>query len=272
MRVHFAEYEGGLTVRRLRPKPLAECSFEEMAAVVRQSREPTPGVAFARKDSWCRELKLRARYRVMQAFDGIDADRAFFFTLPGLAWTFESLLFQRRKRRGLDTFFYCVENDPAVFRAALVKMPFMHRTHGYTSLQSPAPFAKVGFRSARIARFYNCDFEDAAKPQNPTFDGAWLDFTGPLTPRLLAAIRVFWPRVRSTLVVTSLGARWPEGFSEIVADRGVPALLSEACPGSVAPERYDYFDGVPMLQVTLTRAERAPSEVLPLRAGGKEES
>ncbi|WP_431276220.1 hypothetical protein ACQ858_08195 [Variovorax ureilyticus] len=250
-----------------KPRPLTQCGLEELA-VHQITATPSGGILFARKKE--RGEKDEARRYIVDLLGDVEAFPTLsVLTLPGLDWKFENKLLGRRegnwageKRDGpARTEFVCIENDRAIYHAALTKMPGMqpwkNRYCGnpLISVLPGTKFAERAISNPWIDRFYFGNVDDLMRDDDRVFDAAWLDYTGPLSIERLALIQRFYrERVRRVLVVTALRARWNRETSDAITRAGghSPWFLR----GTDAEVLHDmnYQDGPsPMAQIAIKK-------------------
>lgn len=222
---------------------LSSLDFESLAAAIRLRGRDDPGQRFAKLGIVGSTEKHRAR---MMARDFLlDPSWRSFLTMPGLFFTFEHLLLQKRergrvftdpKRRPEKTYLTCIEREPEIYRGSLKFMPGL--THGHVKTLDTIPGAKTSLQTPFIFRYHQTIFEDYAG-SGIRFDGAFLDFNGPLTDKRCKAVARFWeisqPKV---LILNSMNGRYQSEWNESVANRAICGAL-----GAVPHEtmRYDHF-------------------------------
>jgi hypothetical protein len=247
---------------------LEEASIDEVVAdfnLSGQALKRHSGVAFARKihgSSINLSGKDSARGRLISLYDsdkwpmGLDM-----LTMPGLKWIFERQILQRRGRlpgagRNLNhayckakTNFTCVENDEMIYRGAIKYIP----SYSDSSLKMVSTRC---LRTNLIKNYLAIDVEDYIEhPMCPFFDAAWFDFTGFLTERRLEGLKHFWQNNCGLhLTLTTLAARWSTYISSKIKQAGgLGQLISSSLEGSTVFNEFNYFDGIPMHQITLTK-------------------
>ncbi len=232
-------------------------SMDALADRIMLSRHVPPGLRYARRAQ--QTEKSFARNRVLSLFSPkVWPGNLNILTMPAMHWTFERALLTGRERsypkKIRRTYLTCVESSAPIWTAALRDIP-----GGDTSLTLALPrppFAADVARTHLVGRFYRCTVEDLALQQTDReYDAAWIDLTGPLTDRRVAALAALWERTNRHLIVTSLRARWSGQFRTDLAayDGNLGELLMDRLPGSVALSQYTYADGSPMHQLVLTR-------------------
>lgn len=225
------------------------------------NRSTDSGVRFARRP--IKTEKAIARNCVLSAFGqnvtgGRDAQLNI-LTMPGLDWSFERALIANRehgrgRERPRTTFITAIESSPAIYTAALRLAPGADNSIS-TAVKCP-PYARAAARTYAITRYYLTTFEEMALADTWHFEGAWLDFTGPLTISRLAGLEALWPRLGKRLVLTTLNARWTREIGAMICEAGGLAdLLLDHLPGAVVVSNLLYADGSPMNQITIDRAE-----------------
>lgn len=248
-----------LHVHHVPYKPLARCSIDELAAAqqARDRREArlSSGVSFARKEFG--DEKIAARREILRLLSpDVMPGPVSVLSMPGIAWTFEADLIAHRepgwtktlqKRR---THVTCIENDRFVYYSAATKM--LGSRHGslLRNLDRPA-YAECAIGNGVIDSFIFANVDDLMAEGDERFDAAWLDYTGPLTVERRDLIaRFFRERVRSTLIVTTLKARWTKEVDR-AAQRagGYCEWAVEPFADAIALHAIEYQDGQsPMLQ------------------------
>lgn len=221
------------------------------------------GITYARRAQ--QSAKQIARNKILSLFSR-DAwpGPLSILTMPSLDWAFEwGLIHARERGRAMTgkmprrTYITSLERNPAIFHAALRRMPSAH-LHMDCRMTTPA-FARSVTRTSQIGRFYNCSLEDFVPGMTEhfpkwTFGAAWIDLTGPLTEPMLQTLELLWARTHRILIVTSLKARWPKGISDEIASLDGPTeLLLSRLPWSVPLQEHEYRDGSPMHQVALLK-------------------
>lgn len=217
-----------------------------------------PGVRFARRPE--RVSKSFARGRVLSDIAKWHAPRLplRILTMPGVGWSFERSLIDARehgrgKRHPRNTHITAIEQSTPVWTASLLNMP--GRGLGM-DMSLPCPeFASAAMRTFTISRFFKCSFEDlACSDYEYWFHAAWVDLCGPITVRRLEALGRFWERsLRSTLILTSLRARWTPEIADAVHSEGIAALLLRHLSNGMVMSEFEYMDGSPMHQITVRK-------------------
>jgi hypothetical protein len=235
-------------------KPLSRCNMEELAAHYRYGYTPSGGVLFARSDD--REQKDIARQHIVDLFSLSEwPDHLSILTMPSSDWKFERKLLGRRegdwfRRAGPSkTRFTSVENDRLIYYSAVTKMPGLQTRRALVRSIHAPEFAEQGTRTKFIGEFYFANVDDMMAVTTARWDAVWLDYTGPLSVERMRLIKTFYEQsVRSTLIVTSLKARWNKITSEAVLRAGGhSAWLAKNLPGEVLHD-IEYFDTSPMAQ------------------------
>jgi hypothetical protein len=239
-------------------RPLRECGIEELA-VHQYTANPSGGVMFARKK--LHTEKDHARNKAAKLFK-----RKYFpkglslLTMPGLGWSFERLVLRMRegnwesKKGPHDTYLTCIENDRCIYHAAVMKMPGLHQSESFTSVLSPTAFAERVVRNRWVGRFFFGNVDDLMQQQEIPFDGAWLDYTGPLSIKRLEIIRAFYEKnIRSVLVVTALKARWNIQTSEAIQRAGGHSQWVRSEIKGRLLHDLEYQDVSPMSQLAIAK-------------------
>lgn len=237
-------------------KPLRDCGIEELA-VHQYTANPSGGILFTRKRD--HDQKDLARIAVLRLFGPDMFPKGLsILTMPGLDWKFERKLLGRRegnwfKRKGPHkTYLTCIENDRAIYHAGVLNMPGMRAAEPSAVISlPPTSYSERAVRNIWIGRYFFGNVDDLMMAQQLPFDAAWLDYTGPLTIKRLAVIAEFFRvNIRSTLVITSLKARWNRETADAIARKeSLAAWIRESIVGNVLHE-IEYQDGgSPMLQI-----------------------
>lgn len=246
-------------------KAVRDCNMEELAA--RQHNiKPSGGIQFARTPE---RLKKDAARDLILAMFGPDKwqGQLKLLTMPGADWLFERKLlgarevgWMNRLKRPNRTFITSVENDRTLYYAAVANMPGLHTRDARTRSKTPPPFAEHSVETRFIKRFYFANVDDLMQHRweinnYPSWDAAWLDYTGPLTSKRLRVIAQFYENsIRHTLIVTALKARWiKETGLAIERAGGHEQWLRKALPGNVL-HYIEYNDTVPMAQFAVRKA------------------
>lgn len=239
-------------------KPLARCGIEELA-MYQISAKPSGGIMFARKQE--HEQKDAARAEIVRLFapNGRFAKKLHILTMPGVDWKFERKLLAKRegnwwmRAEPQRTRFACIENDRAIYHAAVTRLPGLNTPQCRTEVLPGTTFAERCVRTRWVRRFYFGNVDDLMRDPSQQFDAAWLDYTGPLTTERLALIKRFYKdNVRAALIVTALRARWNRQTSDAI-DRagGHSTWFTKAIPGAVLHD-IEYQDGAsPMAQIAV---------------------
>lgn len=253
-------------------KPIARLGMEELAEWQRTAK-PSGGVLFARNAEG--DEKTKARQLILDLF-ALDAwDRPLnMLTMPGVHWRFERKLLGSREPGWLKrktpkkTHFTGVENDRAIFFAGSAQMPGLETPHALVKpvKRERFPFAEHAIKT-RHASFFFANVDDLMihdwQPapyrdrEQVGWDAVWLDYTGPLSIRRLAAIRQFYRRaVREVLIITALKARWDRDTSNAIERCGSHSeWLRERLSGEVLHD-VEYFDTSPMAQFAIRKARQ----------------
>ena len=246
-------------------RPVSRLNMEELAAYQRGLTDPSGGVLFARTKA--RDEKDLARQRILDLF-GPQAwpDNLRMFTMPGIHWRFERILLGMReqgwmkfKPKPKHTYFTAVENDRAIFHAAIGMMPGVHTPNALVQTIKPQPFCEAGVKTKYAALFFANVDDLMPQPWNNGWDAAWLDYTGPMSVQRLNIIADFYRRcVRKVMIVTVLKARWDRDTSVAIERAGGHAAwLRKHLPGDVLHD-IEYQDTVPMAQIAVRKLWRSP--------------
>lgn len=257
-----------------KPRRLAECGMEELA-VHHLTARPSGGILFARATE--RGHKDEARRHLIDLLgDTVRWPTLRVLSMPGLDWRFEVKLLGRREgdwaRGGMPgpqrTNLTCVENDRALYRAAVTRMPGMARhwkmhkhltTNEPLRMETPPAWAECSMSNAWVDRFHFANVDDlmAGLPDDAQFDAVWLDYTGFMTVKRLAVVARFYQRhVRpgGVLAITVLKARWPKDATRAMEKAGGhTAWLREALPGHLEHDLTYSDTGSPMAQVCVVK-------------------
>lgn len=254
---------GSLTIGQVATyRPLRKCGLEELA-IHQISATPSGGVLFARKTE--REQKDIARKMVLDLVSRErHPDNLSVLTMPGLNWSFERKLLGRREKdwqrlvSPLRTQITAIENDRMIYHAALMSMPGMQQAKAVgnspiTVLPATA-FSERGVANSWVEYHFGNIDNFMAEP-GEMFDVAWLDYTGPLSIERLAIIKKFFAaRVRHTLIITHLKARWNVDTSAAISRAGgANAWVKKHIAGRIEHD-HEYQDGAsPMAQIAITK-------------------
>lgn len=256
--------EAALTDKQLASRRAASMGMDEVADRAWNEARRDPGILFARKqqDQAC-PLKDEAREDVLTLF-GAEAfpHRLTILTMPGVLWRFEHYLLHQRRQAGVETCVRAVERTEATYRAALRSLPY--RQSGVRVLPSPTYATAAVSTHVRkpggVVIFERCHFEDLAVQDERGFNGAWLDFNGPITAPRMRAIKVFWERrLRGgdcqRLVVTALDGREDtEGAEQRHAYGGVAQWLASTLTDATLLHERHYAEPAAMVQVAFERS------------------
>jgi hypothetical protein len=227
----------------------------QLAARVECSPYMTPGVQYARHRIHATRTKEVARTAVVQFFDRWNfPGQLHILTMPGLTWCFEKQLYAQRGMQrfrelamgGLNpkwnsaTRVYGIECDEAIYRAAIQQCPGAKLSIRCTSAYD--------IRTPFIKSFRKIDFSEVTTEH---YDGAWLDFNGPITSKRLGEIQEFWSHIRFGLAITWMNARHDAAVTEQIKEYASPVdWLLHKLPGAVFVSADSYTTGhVPMLQL-----------------------
>jgi hypothetical protein len=234
---------------------LARCGMEELAAR-QQHLQPSAGISFARTRE--RQNKDSARQCILDLFAPARwPGRLHMLTLPGLDWRFERLLLAQREPgwlrapRPRRTFFSAAENDRSIYFGAVARMPGSE-TPARVIKHMRIEFAELAVRT-RYSAFFFANVDDIMMHHGwDPWDAVWLDYTGPLTIERLKLIQQFFQtKVRDTLIVTALKARWNwETSAAITAAGGHSQWLREHLFGEILHD-IEYTDTAPMAQFAI---------------------
>lgn len=246
-------------------RPLRLCGIEELAAE-QLSKAPSPGVAFARKTE--RTQKDIARNEVLSLFSPIQFPKGLsILTMPGVDWKFErKLLGWRegnwyRKKGPHRTYLTAIENDRSIYHASIVTMPGLEldnaKPRGVVSVLDAPPFAESCVRNRWVCRHFFGNVDDLMASGYWHGDGAWLDYTGPLSVERMRTIGGFFKEnIRHTLVVTALKARWNKATGIAIDAAGGHAqwVSKHMPPSSINVHALEYQDGAsPMAQLAFRK-------------------
>ncbi len=218
---------------------LSRASVHELADRLSNAREIDSGLMYHRAHAYERPEKILARQMVVDSFSNEwRRGPASILTLPGALWHFEEALLDRREGASFwrskaftkRTNIIACERNEYLYRAALLKAPCSRSAIQHIEL---APWSSCAMRVGPIKRFFRCSFEDMAFEQiGYKLNGAWLDFSGPVTREGIAAIErlvrywqedtVSWTKRNChnanfraatplRLIVTAMNARWSWG-------------------------------------------------------------
>ena len=211
-------------------------------------------LSYLKRDAWTQ--KEIARDRIIQMLRWKRKPLRI-LTMPGLTWKFEHNLLKMRGRGGDNyTHIYAIERSPVIWNASIFNMPGVADGINFTK------FKRIGVKSVastRLIRSYMLgEFEECAIgfPLRKPFDLAWLDFTGQISERRIAAIEVLWERVlRDYLVITSLYGRWNKSTKARIDEAGsLAAAVMSRLDDAFLMDEYRYADGVAMHQMVIRRA------------------
>jgi hypothetical protein len=247
-------------------KPLRHCGAEELAAEqrARERRSQSGGVMFARKEEGDEKNAARKLILDLLTLDRMP-HRISVLSMPGPRWAFEAkMLWQRdphwhKQKKIKRTRFTCVENDRAIYYMAAAKIPGI-KTCGVSSLTRPE-YAEQAIGQGVIDRYIFANVDDLMQDPSEQFDVAWLDYTGPMTIERMEIVQQFWlSRVRSTLVVTSLKARWNRATSSKIARHGTCLDWMRATLPGHELHALEYQDGhSPMIQFAVAKEKKLAS-------------
>lgn len=237
---------------------LSRMTTDTLATRVQHRSTVEGGIAYARTRQ--RPQKSLTRNLVARAFSTLWFPNGLaIVTMPNLAWSFERHLLANREHGkraiiGLPrrTFICAIESDEAIYRSALKTIPGLE--HGLAILP-PAPFATSTARTRLITRYHRCKFEDMARVEEHAHDGAWLDFTGTLSPSRIEAVAEFFDRlIRSRLVLTFTVARQKAAVTAMMREHGgLAPWLQKTLPSCRIQSVLTYRDTMPMVQVVIDK-------------------
>lgn len=257
-----------------KPRALRDCGMAELA-VHNIRATPSGGILFAR----CRDrgFKDEARRYVIDLLGDVERYPTLsVLTMPGLDWRFENKLLGRREgdwangsRAPVRTAITAVENDRSIYFAATTRMPGMIRPEWRTHRPIPAgvpnpavitltppAYAEHCLANPWVDRYVFANVDDLLAADSRRYDAAWLDYTGPLTVKRMAAIQQFYDnRLPSggALALTVLKARWNRETGAAIEAAGGCQAWIESRLGS-AHHVMEYQDtGSPMLQVIVVK-------------------
>jgi hypothetical protein len=237
-----------------------EQDMESLAAIVRQRKNQSPGVNFARSqfsEPW-KDGKDDARAQILGLLSPLRRKTPIsILTMPGITWHFEKNLLKLREPELAEgkvsrTSITSIEREPPIFVAALKDIPGADR--GLEHLPDDFMRSTCTMKTPFIKRFHLTTFEEFAEVNTRLYTDAWLDFTGPLTERLLETIPYFWKHIECTLTITTLNARWDRRTSNKVKRAGGAAnLLMETLDQPLHFRTDRYIDTVPMIQTIFAK-------------------
>jgi hypothetical protein len=246
--------------------PLNRCNMEEIAAYQR-SAEPSGGVLFARTKGEQRREKSTARQLIIDLLKpDVWSHNLTILTMPGIEWEFERNLIGWREGKWAHrleaptrTNIWSIENDRAIYFAAIDKMPGRLTFNALLSVGKAPYFAVHSVKTKFVKGFYlaNVDklMEEALRDLNPRhYHVVWLDYTGPLSIARLKTIAAFYERiVDQILIVTALKARWDRDTSAAVERAGGHSQwLRKHLEGTILHD-IEYQDTVPMAQFAVRK-------------------
>jgi len=219
----------------------------------------TSAVRYARKTEFSE--KHKARSTILALLTREKYEKLTILTMPSLAWEFENRLIALREsgwvhksKQNKRTFVTAVEIDPAVYRAACLKIPRGEECSIVNIPTSPMWTAHtVG--TNQISKFHNCDVFALMRECEYLWDAAWLDFTGPLTRQKIELIQAFYlAKVKGVLIVTCLAARYNQSTAIDLEMHGeLEGWLETLLPGKVE-HCVRYQDGAsPMIQYAVSK-------------------
>ena len=248
-----------LAFHRIAYKPLSRCSIDELAveqaARDRREQRTTGGVAFARKDSTPEKDATRREILLLLCTHLMPGPISV-LSMPGVSWAFEYALLGQREHGWSKSLYarrtnlHCVDNDRFVYYSATTKMP--GNKYRCVIKNHPRPgYAEREIGNSMVQRYTFANVDDLMAEGRDTYDVAWLDYTGPLTVKRLDLIAKFYrERIRSTLILTSLKARWNKDVDRAAARHGGYCEWAvHPFADSVGLHAIEYQDGAsPMFQ------------------------
>ncbi len=230
-------------------------STEVMAGRINKRRSVTTGEGYVRRKQ--KTEKQRMRDLIITELSLRHWPNALnVLTFPSIHWSFENDLINKRERpRDLQrgyvnaTIITAIERETPIFRAAALRMPGTR--DGEIHILETPPWASAAVRTRKIGRFYQTDFESLAAKQDYVYDAAWLDFNGPLSPKLVAHIISFWSRkIRWKMFVTVMHGRYTPDAMESIERYGSPEeWLSSSLTDSRQIMSERYRDNMTMIQM-----------------------
>jgi hypothetical protein len=163
-----------------------------------------------------------------------------------------------RRDKPYSTYFTSVENDRAIYFAAVAQIPGLHTPE---ALAKPIKqerlhsFAEAAMKTRYAALFFaNVDDLMARPIWDTGWDAVWLDYTGPLTIERMAVIERFYQNyVREILIITALKARWNEKTVKAMEKAGGHSQwIAKHIDGDVLHD-IEYTDTSPMAQIAFRK-------------------
>lgn len=235
----------------------------------RNQRGGSVGTRYAQKPNL--HFKREARLRVLDEFTrpNFPYTPLRILTFPFTNWVFEGMLLNQRhgsgawkfgQKVGGHTQIVGIEREVALFKTACRLIPGIRQ--GIRYKEAP-PYARAALRSFAVRRYLLCTFEDLAvggriiPGEYFKFNGAWLDFNGPINISRAEAIKAFVQnhcRDQVRLVVTALNGRydsesatqWGKDKPQAIAD-----WIAALRPIGAVRWLMEYNDGSPMFQVSV---------------------
>lgn len=215
------------------------------------------------------EEKTAARQRVLDLFRPERwPQRLHMLTMPSLQWRFERKLLGSREVGWLRasaprrTYFTSLENERAIYFAAVAQMPGLHTPNSELRRIRPERFrfAEMAVKT-RYASFFFANVDDMMMQDywDEGWDAVWLDYCGPMTVERLALIARFYrDYVRAVLVITVLNGRHPEKTVEALAKFGDHSRWFRAHLDGEVLHDFEYFDTSPMVQFAIRKCWKSP--------------
>ena len=236
-----------------------ELAHRQIAANCR-GKHLTGAVRYARKTEFSE--KHKARSTILALLTKERFEKLSILTLPSLSWEFENRLLALREsgwvyrnKATKRTYITGVEIDPAVYRAACLKMP-RGEDCAFISVPNSPMWTAHTMGSNCVNKFHNCDVFNLMKHCEYMWDAAWLDFTGPLSRQKIEDIqRFYFGKVKGTLIVTCLAARYDQATSiELEMFGELEGWFETLLPGKIE-HCIRYQDGMsPMIQYAVSKS------------------
>lgn len=264
-----AMWDGGFwnqhSLKGLGPqRKLRDCNIEEVAAHFGDV-EKTAGMGFVTKGAG--DEKYAARDLVIDLFGPNRFPGPIrILSMPALKWKFEGALLKVREDNGLRrpwhgssgplrTEFYCVENDRAIYYAAMMRVPGMGSPSNVLTDHGKTTYAERVMGYLWIHRYIFTDIDTIIRDKIGTYDCVWLDYTGPITMGRLAEVKAFMAdNVTSTLVLTSLKGRWNREVSrDLEYFDCYEDWICHQFEDYKVEHYVEYFDTSPMVQIAISK-------------------
>jgi hypothetical protein len=165
-----------------------------------------------------------------------------------------------RRPQARRTFFTGVENDRAIYYAAVGQMPGLHTPGAVLKRTKPKSFAEMGIKT-RYGAYYFANIDDLMQQENcwkkDGWDAVWLDLTGQITLKQMRIIEQFYKKyVRHILIVTTMHGRWHTATNNaIIAAGGYSNFLRAHLPGEVLHD-LEYHDTTTMSQFAVRKPQQ----------------